>query len=174
MEPTSYYQGALVVTPWHGFSDFLLRVNGVCRRLFGDFAYDVADTKLAQNRRGRSTYVQLCVYAGIFSARSQGIDPPWCTSSSEMAPKVSVAHLDSPPLLRRHAEGRFELFVGAPSATPTAEPCGHCPFAAGKQTCEDPVGGRSEHLSLVANINRSQIDKLRAGGVKIRCTSSRR
>jgi len=42
------YQGALLSRPWHGYSDFLLKVEGVPSAL-GDYAYDVADTKLSRS-----------------------------------------------------------------------------------------------------------------------------
>lgn len=67
------YQGALFSAPWHGFSDFLLRVNGVPSNL-GDFAYDVADTKLACSAKPKHI-LQLCVYADLLSG-VQGREPP--------------------------------------------------------------------------------------------------
>jgi predicted RecB family nuclease len=153
------YQGALIAAPWHGFSDFLLRVNGVSSSL-GNFAYDVADTKLARTAKPKHV-VQLCVYADLLGG-IQGIEPPRMHvvlgDGTEVSLRTSTV---------RHyygiARGRFELFVGAPSAT-AAEPCGHCEFCRWKETCEAEWEA-TEHLSLVANINRSQIDKLRLGGV---------
>jgi uncharacterized protein len=66
------YQGALCSLPWHGFSDFLLRVNGTTSKL-GDYAYDVADTKLARNAKPKHI-IQLCVYADLLSV-AQGVEP---------------------------------------------------------------------------------------------------
>jgi uncharacterized protein len=153
------YQGALVAAPWHGFADFLLRVNDVPSAL-GDFAYDVADTKLARTAKPKHV-VQLCVYADLLGG-IQGIEPPRMHvvlgDGTEVSLRTSTV---------RHyygvARGRFELFVGAPTAT-AAEPCGHCEFCRWKETCSAEWEA-AEHLCLVANINRSQIDKLRAGGV---------
>ena len=107
------YQGALFAAPWHGFSDFLLRVNGVPSSL-GDFAYDVADTKLARTAKPKHV-VQLCVYADLLGA-IQGIEPPRMHvvlgDGTEVSLRTSTV---------RHYYGvarrRFELFVAAPPAT---------------------------------------------------------
>lgn len=153
------YQGALAAAPWRGFSDFLLRVNGVPSSL-GDFAYDVADTKLARTAKPKHV-IQLCVYADLLRA-IQGIEPPRMHVVLGDGTQVSLRT----STVRHYfgvARGRFELFVGAPPAT-AAEPCGHCEFCRWKQTHE-AEWEVTEHLGLVANINRSQIDKLRASGV---------
>jgi uncharacterized protein len=153
------YQGALVAAPWHGFSDFLLRVNGVPSAL-GDFAYDVADTKLARTAKPKHV-IQLCVYADLLRA-IQGIEPPQMHVMLGDGTEVSLRT----STLRYYfgvARGRFELFVASPTAT-AAEPCGHCEFCRWKETC-NAEWAATEHLSLVANINRRQIGKLRACGV---------
>jgi uncharacterized protein len=67
------YQGALLAPPWHGYSDFLLKVDGVPSAL-GDFAYDVADTKLSRSAKPKHV-LQLCVYGHLLMA-VQGVPPP--------------------------------------------------------------------------------------------------
>ncbi len=153
------YQGALLAAPWHGFSDFLLRVNGVPSSL-GDFVYDVADTKLARTAKPKHV-VQLCVYAELLST-IQGIEPPRMHVVLGDGTQVS---LRTSTVWHYYgvARRRFELFVSEPAAT-SAEPCGHCEFCRWKKTCEVEWEATG-HLSLVANINRSQIDKLRSGGI---------
>jgi len=154
------YQGALFNTPWHGYSDFLLRVNGVASRL-GNYAYDVADTKLARTAKPKHV-IQLCVYADLLGV-AQGVEPPHMHVVLGDGNKISLRTADV-----RHyygvAQGRFVAFVGAPPATSVPEPCGHCTFCRWAETCE-AVWEESDHLSLVANINRGQIEKVRAGGI---------
>ena len=58
------FQGALMAEPWHGFSDFLLKVDQPSA--LGAWSYDVADTKLS--RRAKPSHaLQLCVYADLLT-----------------------------------------------------------------------------------------------------------
>jgi len=56
---------------WSGVADFLLRIPG--RSRFGDWQYEVADTKLARSAKV-STLMQLCVYGELLE-RVQGVAP---------------------------------------------------------------------------------------------------
>jgi uncharacterized protein len=58
----------------------------------------------------------------------------------------------------------FEFFARNVPTSSEPEPCQHCTFCDWKDHCE-AVWERKDHLSLVANIQRSQIQKLRAAGV---------
>src|SRR4029077_16107990 len=51
-----------------------------------------------------------------------------------------------------------------PPAASGPEPCSHCAFCRWKEACESEWEA-TDHLSLVANINRTQIDKLKASGI---------
>ena len=64
------YQGALYGSPWHGVSDFLLRINGTPSGL-GDHAYGVAEHKLARTAQPKHV-IQLCVYADILRCAQGG------------------------------------------------------------------------------------------------------
>src|SRR3546814_9079284 len=61
------YQGAFLDGPWQGYSDFLLRVDRPSA--LGDYAYEVADTKLARSAKPKHI-LQMCVYCDIL-ARSE-------------------------------------------------------------------------------------------------------
>ena len=154
------YQGALLASSWHGFSDFLLRANGT-PSLLGDFAYDVADTKLARSAKPKHV-VQLCVYADLLEA-IQHVEPPQLHILLGNGQQVSLRT----SVVRYYygvARGRFEAFVAAPPPASGPEPCSHCTFCRWKESCEAEWEA-TDHLSLVANINRTQIDKLKAAGI---------
>lgn len=154
------YQGALIDGSWHGYSDFLLKVEGVQSGL-GSFAYEVADTKLARTAKAKHI-VQLCVYADLLKA-VQGIDPP---SLHVVLGDGSVATVSTANV--RHycatARDRFCDFATCDERPTSAEPCGHCTFCRWAPTCEAHWRD-ADHLSQVANISRSQIVKLRAAGI---------
>jgi uncharacterized protein len=153
------YQGALLERPWHGYADFLIRVNG--RTRFGRYAYEVVDTKLAREPRPKHV-LQLCVYAKLLTA-AQG-EPPALIHlvlgdrrevSFPLAQFVHYAEL---------AQRRLERFAGAPPKKSFGEPCAHCPFCRWQGHCKSEWE-RVDHLSRVANISTSQIAKLKAAGI---------
>jgi uncharacterized protein len=65
------YQGALTAPGWHGYSDFLLKVDTASE--FGSYSYEVADTKLARSAKPKHV-VQLCVYSELVN-REQNFRP---------------------------------------------------------------------------------------------------
>lgn len=56
------YQGALTTIPWHGYSDFLRRVDVPSD--LGAWSYEVSDTKLARTAKPKHA-IQLGVYAEL-------------------------------------------------------------------------------------------------------------
>lgn len=154
------YQGALIDEPWHGYSDFLIKVEGVQSQL-GSFVYEVADTKLARTAKPKHI-IQLCVYADLL-ATIQGIDPP---NLHVVLGDGSVATVSTAKVRHYYATARdrFRAFADFGGSATSAEPCGHCTFCRWAPTCESHWG-ESDHLSQVANISRSQIAKLAAAGI---------
>lgn len=154
------YQGALFEPPFHGFSDFLLRVNGVPSAL-GDYAYDIADTKLARTAKPKHV-LQLCVYGDLL-ARTQGVEPPHLHVVLGNGTRASIRTADV-----RHyaaiARDRFAAFVAKAEPQTKADPCGHCSFCRWKSRCTE-YWSEADDLCLVANISRLQRDKLTVGGV---------
>ena len=64
------------------------------------------------------------------------------------------------------AKDRFETYLqNLPPFIP--EPCGHCNFCPWREGCK-AQWEQDDHLSLVANIQRSQMDKLRKAGIRKR------
>lgn len=155
------YQGALISGSWHGYSDFLLRIDGVESAL-GGFAYEVADTKLARTARPKHI-IQLCVYADLL-ATVQGIDPP---NLHVVLGDGSVATVSTANVRHYYATARERLhtFAAGGERLTAAEPCSHCTFCRWKPSCETHWAD-IDHLSQVANISRSQTAKLRASGIE--------
>jgi uncharacterized protein len=153
------YQGALLSPPWHGYADFLLRVDD--NRSPRRFSYEVADTKLARSAKPKHV-IQLCIYSTLV-AEVQGVLPRH-THVVLGDGRVELLKLDDFLHYAAIARRRFEDFVNSDTRETSAEPCGHCQFCRWADGC-DAVWDASHHLSLVANINRSQIAKLRANDV---------
>lgn len=153
------YQGALLSEPWHGYSDFLLRVDNSPSEL-GNFSYEVADTKLARTAKPKHL-IQLSVYSTLI-AEVQGTLPH---AMHVVLGDGSTATFRVQDFLHycSIARRRLQTFVDdarAERISTEPEPCGHCAFCRWAERCEGEWDA-AEHLSLVANINRQQIAKLR-------------
>ncbi|GAA0308848.1 TM0106 family RecB-like putative nuclease [Sphingomonas oligophenolica] len=154
------YQGAFLVGRWHGYSDFLLKRDGVTS-LLGNFAYDVADTKLARSAKPKHV-LQLCVYADML-ADVQGVAPP---SMHVVLGTGEIATLRTSSVLHYFsiARQRYEAFVESLPATSAGDPCGHCTFCRWSERCNDEWEA-ADHLSIVAGMGRSQTAALRQAGI---------
>ncbi len=153
------FQGALMAKPWHGFSDFLLKVEQPSG--LGGWSYDVADTKLSRHAKP-SHILQLCVYADLLAA-AQGV-PPQLLHVVLSGGGRATLRASTVQHYYNIAKARFELFAAGPGDATSAEPCGHCTYCRWSTTCETQWES-TEHLSLVAGMSRGQIVKLRASGV---------
>ncbi len=158
------YQGALLGAPWHGYSDFLTRRDGV-ESTFGDYAYEVIDTKLSLSARPKHI-VQLAVYSRLVAAEQNAVPHQMHIVLGD-GTKVSL-NVSEFSHYCEIARGRFESFVNLAKRATSAEPCGHCAFCRWAERC-DEEWERLDHLSRVANISRSQILKLRGEGVATLC-----
>lgn len=153
------YQGVLFKDNWRGDADFLIRVD--TPSALGDFSYEVLDTKLARNGEPKHI-VQLCVYTDLL-AHLQGVRPKQMHLFLGDQ-RLASFKADDFFYYYQHAKRRFEAFVPTPHANSYPDPCQYCRFCHWKDACEGQWE-RDDHLSLVANMQRPQIDKLKAGGV---------
>jgi uncharacterized protein len=154
-------QAALADRRWNGRADVLERVER--KSALGAWAYDVLDTKLAQETRG-GTVLQLCLYADLLA-----------TVQGERAERMSV--VKPGPGFRRE-EFRFAEFEAyyrlvqqrlaefvdrAGHAEPYPEPVPHCDICRWWPRC-DERRHRDDHLSLVAGMPGLHAGELRRQG----------
>ena len=148
------YQGVLFKDNWRGDADFLIKVN--IPSDLGDFSYEVLDTKLARHADPKHI-IQLCVYNDLLE-NLQGVRPKQMHLFLGDQTLVSFK-ADDFFYYYQHAKCRFEAFVSNIPSNSTPEPCNHCQFCHWKDNCEN-WWKETDHLCLVANIQRPQIDKL--------------
>lgn len=153
------YQGAFLSGPWHGYADFLIRVDGASS--LGSYHYEPLDTKLAHSAKPKHV-IQLAVYADLLTA-AQGREPERLhillgTGETETLQTADFRYYFA------HARGRFQAFVNALPARSEGIPCSACALCRWRDRC-----GRewqaADHLSLVARISGAQIEKLNAAGI---------
>ncbi len=153
------YQGALVNLPWHGYSDFLLRVDKPSR--LGAHSYEVADTKLARSPKPKHVF-QLCLYS-LLVALEQELEPRHAYiilgDNSVVALKLKdyVFYVDA-------ARERFHTFASACDRRTQSERCAYCDLCRWLERCENEWEARDD-LRLVARLTASQARKLIAAGI---------
>jgi predicted RecB family nuclease len=154
------YQGVLFDgIRWRGHSDFLQRVESPSE--LGAFSYEVSDTKLA-HRVKPYFLLQLCFYSELL-ASIQGTAPArmHVVLGTREVQAFAVADFAA---YYRAVKHRFEAVLVAPLATTYPEPVEHCGLCRWEEHC---IATREadEHLSLVANIRRSQRTRLVEQGI---------
>ena len=144
------YQAALRQGAWHGFADFLTRIDEPSD--LGGWSYEVADTKLSSSVKARYA-VQLSLYADLVASiqghRSRRMSLVLGDDHTEfLCPNDFVHYV-------RLAARRLEAFLAdATARTATVpEPCTHCDMCRWRERCAAEWDA-ADHLSLVANIRR--------------------
>ena len=152
------FQGAFLSEPWGGYSDFLERVERPSARW--GWSYEVVDTKLKRSADPKHI-LQLALYSDLV-AEIQGTRPAAAHLELGNGERFTV-QLNQVSAYARRARGRLERFlVARPETWP--EPVSFCNLCPWREHCAAEWDA-ADSLVLVANINRSQRDKLAAAGV---------
>ena len=163
------YQAHLALDPFAGKADFLIKVDAPSE--LGDFSYEVWDSKLAFSVKPYFI-IQLCCYAQMV-AQVQGVLPEYLgvILGDKTEEKVRTSDyyyyylaLKDKFLKFNKVQSQFDL-KAIPDPFDSKEHGAWAGYA--QQLLEE-----RDHLSLIANINRSQIKKLSAAGITT-CTSLR-
>jgi predicted RecB family nuclease len=154
------YQGVLFDGDrWRGYADFLERVDRPSA--LGAFSYEVADTKLA--RRVKPYFlIQLCFYAELL-ASEQGVVPDWMSVvlGSHARERFRLEDfLSYYRSVKRNFEAVFE--AGLTGTYPNLVE--HCALCRWEEHCASQREA-DDHLSLVANMRRTQIVRLGERGI---------
>src|SRR5918993_3160512 len=147
------YQGVLAHENWRGVADFLLRRP--------DGVYEALDTKLA--RTAKPAYILQLLFYDEELARIQGPADRKIhvfLGSGEQAtfePREFAAYY-------RRVRPRLEGFVADPPRT-EPYPVDHCAVCDFKALC-DAWWDEVDHLSRVAGVYRTQIERLEGAGIR--------
>lgn len=153
------YQGALLDRPWHGYSDFLRRVE--VPSTLGGWSYVVVDTKLARTAKA-SHAAQLGVYAKLLETE-QGVLPETLHVKLGDGTEASLPASDCNHYIGA-AMQRLEKYVAEPPAQSEPEPCTQCQYCRWLPVCE-ARWAEVDHLSGVANMRSTQARYLRDAGI---------
>ncbi len=154
------YQATFLDGPWHGFADFLRRVDIASE--FGDHGYEVIDTKLARTPSPKHV-LQLALYSR-FIAQVQGSDPHAMHLVLGDGTDASFRRVEFDHVLGA-AAARYLDFIANGAEGSRPEPCSACSLCGWREVCA-AQWEREDHLHQVAGIQSSQISKLRAAGIE--------
>ncbi len=158
------YQATLCEGPLIGHADFLRRVDGE-PSTFGNWRYEVADTKLARSAKAKFL-VQLAFYSALL-ATVQGAEPKLMQvvlgDQTERAFRCAdYMHYYRSLLARFKARVRNLADGATPGTYPL--PTSHCDLCHWRDHCAAQRIA-DDHLCQVANISRIQWAKLQVAGV---------
>jgi uncharacterized protein len=150
---------------WLGRADVLLRVARPSA--LGDWSYEVADTKLAQETRA-GTVMQLCLYSELV-AEAQGLAAEWMhvvkpgTQGRDFLRERF--RFDYYGAYYRLVRRRLEEVIAAPPSSATyPDPVEHCGICRWWKEC-DQRRHADDKLCLVAGIRPLHIDELERQGI---------
>ncbi len=151
------YQARLSNDTWQGWADFLIKVNTPSK--FGDWSYEVIDTKLSTQTRAGSI-LQIALYSELIE-EIQGALPEKMhvrTPESELSYRVNdyISYL-------RLIKKRLGIAVNDPIFT-YPEPCSHCDICNWWEHC-NKIRRQDDHLSFIAGMGTSQIKEVKQHGI---------
>jgi predicted RecB family nuclease len=170
------YQATFFDGRWLGYADFLLRCDDPGRpSAWGDYHYEVADTKLARHVKAGAV-LQLCSYVDLLEQVQRVCAEHMKVVLGGSARETAELRVDDYMAYYRAAKRRFEEAVlgsdGAPAPEPRyppadtyPEPVDHCAVCRWAPECEARRRA-DDHLSLVAGITARQRTALVAGGIE--------
>src|SRR3954447_4273669 len=153
------YQGTFFDSAWGGQADFLLRVEKPSP-VFGDWSYEIADTKLARKLKV-AALLQMATYAERLTVL-QGVAPEFIHVVTGDGVSRPWRLIDVAAYARR-ARARLEAFVDAPPVTGPS-PIGYCEQCRWAERCNTELR-QADDLGLVAGMRGDQRDALRAVGI---------
>ncbi len=144
------YQATFQNGPWHGRSDFLIRVAKPSQ--LGVWSYEPLETKLARSTKA-GALVQLCFYADLLS-QIQGVQPDCVRTFLGSGTEAEKYHLEQYIAYFRKVKRDFEAaYKQSPNSYP--EPVEHCDVCSWYPLC-DKRRHDDDHLSLVPGTTRNQ------------------
>ena len=157
------YQGTDVIVQatlkggrWMGYADILLKVSGSSK--FGNWSYEVQDTKLSQNTRA-ATILQLCLYTDLLSSlQGNAAERMYVVKPGNNFPTEEYRFVEFYSYYKL-VKINFEELMEGPGLTTYPEPVEHCSICRWWQLC-DQVRHNDDHLSLVAGMRSHQIVEL--------------
>ncbi len=152
-------QACFLDEPWHGFADFLRRVENDTE--LGSHGYEVIDTKLARTPSPKHV-LQLALYSRMIG-KVQGTLPREMHLVLGNGEEAGFRRVEFEHFLKA-AQDRYLTFIDQGAAGSRPEPCHACTLCGWRDVCTEQWKAE-DHLHQVAAMQTSQMLKLRGAGI---------
>lgn len=147
---------------WAGRADILFKIDGQSK--FGNWSYEVQDTKLAQNTKAQ-TILQLCLYSELLGITLENEPERMAVvKPGENFPTEYYRYSDFKAYYRLIKANLERVLSKSPLPT-YPEPTEHCSICIWWKAC-DKRRHDDDHLSLVAGIRKMHIAELNTQGIE--------
>ena len=153
------YQGALQGQNWHGYVDFLERIETPSS--LGNYSYEVVDTKLKRVPDPKHI-LQLVVYSDLLGD-IQGLQPEYAHLQLGRGDRSTHRLAEYADYVRQLRE-RLTQFVGSPKET-SPRRCAQCDLCRWRNRC-NAQWEKDDSLYMVAGIREQQVVRLENAGIK--------
>jgi uncharacterized protein len=153
------YQATFLDVPWHGFADFLRKVDG--RTSLGAHGYEVIDTKLARTPSPKHV-LQLALYSQLIG-KVQDQLPHAMHLVLGNGDEASFRRVEFEHFVKT-AQDRYLTFIADGATGSRPEPCSACSLCGWRDHCSAQWEAE-DHLYQVAGMQAPQIKKLRDAGI---------
>ena len=152
------YHAFLIDGDFRGEADFLIKTKELKSKVFGDYSYEVYDTKISRNLRPRHV-TQITAYSYMLS-KIQKILPKkmYLIDGSDITHEYKVIEYIN---LFHHELQEFRNFLSnIKKKNIYPEKCNFCSLCDWSDEC-DKIWEDDNYINLIAGSNKSQIEKLK-------------
>ena len=152
------YHAYLIDGDFRGEADFLIKTKELKSKVFGDYSYEVYDTKISRNLRPRHV-TQITAYSYMLS-KIQKILPKkmYLIDGSDITHDYKTIEYIN---LFNHSKQEFDKFLSnIKKKNIYPEKCSFCSLCDWSDEC-DKIWEDDNYINLIAGSNKSQIEKLK-------------
>ena len=157
------YHAYLIDDNFRGEADFLIKTTDLKSEVFGDYSYEVYDTKISKNLKPRHVS-QITAYSDMLG-KIQKVLPKkmYLIDGSNVEHEYkTIEYID----LFSHGKREFLKFLSNIKQEKIyPEKCSYCKLCDWSNEC-DQTWENDNYISLVAGSNKSQIEKLKKNKIK--------
>ena len=153
------YQPLFYDYPWSGYADFLIKTT--TPSFLGDFSYEILDAKLAFSTKP-DYILQLCMYSELLANTQKLLPEKIHLLLGNQT--TTTFYLSDFFYYYLHTKEQIEKFLKKLPAKSYPQPCKHCNVCGWREHC-NAQWENDNHLSIIANIQNSQTEKLNKSNI---------